>query len=367
VSVISFTFAAVAASNPFSLSMRLIVRALTLDRFANSSNDQPSAALAIIICLTETLDISAICPILVHMDDKLQNTWKHFIHRLEGAYAPNTIKAYYADITHFVDWCERSNLIALPTSCSVVQSYLEAALAQYALTTIKRRLYAVRKINMLMGFSDPTRTEDFYLAFRRLKRAKPNRPHQAKGVNYELLLEMIDAQPRSLIGHRNRALLSLGYDFLARRSELAALKFEYLEFLPDGTLRGMIPKSKADQLGYGRLTFGSRRSAGLLKTWLKKKPKSIHWLFCPISHGKCLDRHLCDRSASEIVKFAVRQSGKSWPVAAQYSGHSLRIGAAQDLLIKGHDTLAIMRAGGWRSLDSVNGYLKFAEHNVWAS
>ena len=24
--------------------------------------------------------------------------------RLEGAYAPNTIKSYYADVTHFVDW-----------------------------------------------------------------------------------------------------------------------------------------------------------------------------------------------------------------------------------------------------------------------
>ena len=80
---------------------------------------------------------------------------------------------------------------------------------------------------------------------------------------------MIDAQPKSLIGHRNRALLSLGYDFLARRSELAALKFNYLEFLFDGTLRSMIPKNKADQLRYGRLTFGSRRNAELLKIWLK--------------------------------------------------------------------------------------------------
>ena len=220
---------------------------------------------------------------------------------------------------------------------------------------------------MLTGFSDPMRTENFYLAFRRLKRAKPNRPHQAKGVNYELLLQMIDAQPRSLIGHRNRALLSLGYDLLARRSELAALKFEYKEFLPGGTLRGMIPKSKANQLGYGQLTFGSRRSAELLKIWLKQNPKFIHWLFCPISHLKYLDRHLCDRSASEIMKFAVRQSGKSWHVAAQYSGHSLRIGAAQDLQIKGHDTLAIMRARGQLSLGSANGYLKFAKHNVWAS
>lgn len=60
----------------------------------------------------------------------------------------------------------------------------------------------------------------------------------------------------------------------------------------------------------------------------------------------------------------VRKSGKFWPVAAQYSSHSLRIGAAQNLLIKGHDTLAIMKAGGWHSLVSVNRYLQFAEHNV---
>jgi len=66
-----------------------------------------------------------------------------------------------------------------------------------------------------------------------------------------------------------------------------------------------------------------------LKIWLKKKPKPIHWLFFSISLKKYLDRHLCARSASEIVKFAVRQSGKPWPLVAQYSGHSLRIGASR--------------------------------------
>ena len=73
----------------------------------------------------------------------------------------------------------------------------------------------------------------------------------------------------------------------------------------------MIPKSKADQLGYGQLTFESRRSPEFLKIWLKKKPTSINWLFCTISHGKCLDLRLCDISGSEIMKFAVRQSGRS--------------------------------------------------------
>ena len=100
-----------------------------------------------------------------HIEHLGLTEWKLYIHRLEGAYAPNTIKAYYAEIVYFVDRCDPRNLIALPTSCNVIQIYLEEALSEYALTTIKRRLYAVHKINMLMGLSDSTRTEDFYLAF----------------------------------------------------------------------------------------------------------------------------------------------------------------------------------------------------------
>ena len=226
------------------------------------------------------------------------------------------------------------------------------------------------------------------------KNIAPNQPHQAKGVNHGLLLEMIGAQPRSLVGQRNCALLSLGYDLLARRSELTALKFKYLEFLPDSTLRGMIPKGKADQSGYGWLTFGSHRSAELLKIWLKKKPKSIHWVFCLISHGNCLDRHLCDRSAyekeiaavfcainhgqcldrpicdrnvSEIIKKSVVKVKRcERPSDLEVSGHSLRVGAAPDLLIKGYDLAAIMRAGGWSNAETVSRYLRFSQHNIWA-
>ena len=55
---------------------------------------------------------------------------------------------------------------------------------------------------------------------------------------------MIDAQSDTLAGIRNKALLSLGYDFLARRSELVALRTTDLEFTKDGALKGMIRKSK---------------------------------------------------------------------------------------------------------------------------
>jgi integrase/recombinase XerD len=44
---------------------------------------------------------------------------------------------------------------------------------------------------------------------------------------------------------------------------------------------------------------------------------------------------------------------------------TLRVGAAQDLLSAGYDTAAIMRAGGWKSINVLGCYLEFAEHNVW--
>lgn len=44
-------------------------------------------------------------------------------------------------------------------------------------------------------------------------------------------------QPDTVLGARNRAMLSLGYELLTRRSGLVALQTEDLEKRPDGTFR----------------------------------------------------------------------------------------------------------------------------------
>ena len=71
----------------------------------------------------------------------------------------------------------------------------------------------LRRINKLLGHQDHTRTEEVYLTMRRLKRSKCL--EQAVGINHGVLVKMIDAQPDTLAGIRNKAMLSLGYDFLA--------------------------------------------------------------------------------------------------------------------------------------------------------
>ena len=299
------------------------------------------------------------------MDD-ISKSINSTLSNLEGAYAPNTLRSYYADAKSFVDWCEQTNIAPFPLTSDTVKSFIERMQIDYSYSTIRRRLSALRRLNGLLGFEDQTFTEDVYLTIRKLKRAKSVEQRQALGINEELLAKMIDAQPDTLVGKRNRLLLSLGYDFLARRSELVAIHSEDLTFTPDGALKGIIRRSKTDQYGRGRLVFGSERSAKFLKKWLMLKPKEIQPVFCAVNHGRCLDRAICDRQVNEIIKQGlVRVKRYPRPSDLEVSGHSLRVGAAQDLLIKGHDMAAIMRAGGWSEPSTVARYLRFAQHNIW--
>ena len=57
---------------------------------------------------------------------------------------------------------------------------------------------------------------------------------------------------------------------------------------------------------------------------------------------------------NEIIKKSVVKVKRfDRPSDLEVSGHSLRVGAAQDLLIKGYDLAAIMRASGWSNAETV--------------
>ena len=288
------------------------------------------------------------------------------LNKLQGAYAPNTLKSYYADARAFVDWCSKRNIEPFPISPETLCAYIEYLQQNAAYSSIRRRISSLRRPNRMLGFEDQTRTEEVYLAIRRLKRSKCLEQRQAIGINHDILIKMIAAQPDTLAGTRNRALLSLGYDFLARRSELVAIRSGDLTFTPDGALKGMIRKSKTDQYGKGRLVFGSERSAKLVRKWLRLKPTEIQPVFCAINHGRCEDRAICDRNVNDIIKRSVVKVKRcERPSDLEVSGHSLRVGAAQDLLIRGYDLAAIMRAGGWSDPSTVSRYLRFSQHNIW--
>ncbi|KEO52386.1 tyrosine-type recombinase/integrase [Thioclava indica] len=296
----------------------------------------------------------------------MMREWKTKFKRLEGAYSPATMRAYYADVQALVDWCAAMGVEPFPIAPELLCRFLsEEAGADKAIATIERRLYGIRKIHALLGLRNPTEDEEVKLTMRRIRRGGFARQRQAKGMTAEYLDAAIDAQPDTPWGLRNRAMLSLGYDLLTRRSELIALRNEDLKPRADGTFRVLIRRSKADPFGSGRIGFCSRRSAVLIHDWLDWRGPKIDWLFCPIYHEIPINRSLSTTTVKTVIKSSARTLGLSKGEAAAFSGHSLRVGAAQDLLKGGHDTVAIMRAGGWKSVNVLARYLENAQHNVW--
>ena len=292
--------------------------------------------------------------------------WRAEFKRLEGAYAPATLKSYHTDVCLFVEWCGKEGKCPLPATIETVCAFLQNESIALCPSSVRRRLYAIRKVHRLLRLPDPTYDEDIAITLRRVRRAKLNRPKQAKGMTRDYLDRCLAAQPDNPWGLRNRALISLGYDLLTRRSELVALRNDDIEWRGDGTLRAMIRRSKADPFGMGRIGYSSKRSADLVRAWLAWRGPEIAPLFCGIYQGKPIDRPLGTTKVKLIIKEAVAAAGVSLDEVAAFSGHSLRVGAAQDLLCAGFDTAAIMRAGGWKSVNVLGRYLELAEHNVWA-
>lgn len=302
------------------------------------------------------------------MQQSDSHIWTAQIERLNGAYAPATIKSYYTDMRTLVDWCVRHDLNWNALSPEDVCDFLEHE-SQRGMChgTVLRRVYSARRVFTLAGVSDPTNSPEVELCLRRIARARPTRPKQARGLSLAALHKLLDVQPDTPWGLRNRALLSLGYDLLARRSEITALRSEDVSWRRDGTLEVILRRSKTDQSGLGRIAFTSPRSASLLGAWLEWRGGEIAPLFCSIYRGVAINRPLSGSTVKNIIKSSARAAGYDPWVVSDFSAHSLRVGAAQELLRRGHDSVAIMRAGGWRTPTILARYLEKAEHNVWES
>jgi len=132
--------------------------------------------------------------------------WRSEFKRLEGAYAPAAMKSHHTDVRIFAEWCGERALCALPADSRTVCALLEDQAELLAPASFQRRLFAIRKAHRLLALSDPTWDEDINLTLRRVRRAKLNRPRQAKGMTRPHLDKCLAAQPDDRWGLRNRAI-----------------------------------------------------------------------------------------------------------------------------------------------------------------
>lgn len=79
---------------------------------------------------------------------------------------------------------------------------------------------------------------------------------------------MIGLQPDNVKGLKNAALLQVGYEILARRSELTAIKLGGVTFSGDAAAKIIIRRGKVDPYGSGRSGHLSRQTVSQLQKWL---------------------------------------------------------------------------------------------------
>jgi len=280
--------------------------------------------------------------------------------RCEGAYAATTLRGYRADLDVFIAWCGERAASWLPADPADVAAFLDGEAARHRFSTVRRRLAAIGFAHRLGDLPDPSRHSEVRLALRRAMRRRARRVEQVVGLTHELRERILAACGDDRLGRRDAALIAVGYDTLCRSWELAAMRVEHLEVDRDGVTSVLIPRSKSDIAGDGRLAYLSERTATLLDRWRFEAPITTGPIFRGLHAGTPRPAALDTRSIRRLIKRAARRAGLPDAVVAGLSGHSMRIGAAQDMLTAGFDLLAIMQAGGWKTPEVVARYVEQA-------
>lgn len=326
------------------------------------------------------------------------------------ARAPASIKALAVDLDCYARFAGEQGGIGLPANEARLVAYIDHCEArQLKPATVSRRLSSLAVVHHLLGVPSLVGAGVVRDALRGLRRragvqqrqAGPLRfgdgigPEAVKGFTLSVLLEACGGD---VVGLRDAAILSLGYDAGLRVSELAAIKLEQMEGQEDGSALLALARSKTDQDGKGAFVWLSPDTMRRVALWREAASIRRGVLFrrVAVTRTKASDarreRTICDlanhahvdrermaarsaRAATVTYKIgddaltpaAVRLIIKRTALAAADQGlvalmgadlaeainalstHSLRVGLTQDLFAHGEDAGPIAQALRWTS------------------
>lgn len=164
----------------------------------------------------------------------------------------------------FTIWCASRAFAPLPADPLVVAAYLAFAANivrpdgewAYGATTLSAWLSSINKAHFLAGEPLPGHHQETKLTMegiRRERRRPINRraPLLLEDLQRVLPTISINSRPGGVIGHRDRAILLIGFGGAFRRSELAGLELRDVSLHPDDGLHINLRHSKTDQTGLG--------------------------------------------------------------------------------------------------------------------
>ncbi|HEV2596625.1 MAG TPA: tyrosine-type recombinase/integrase [Sphingomicrobium sp.] len=265
------------------------------------------------------------------------------------AKSENTRRAYASDWRAFVHWCNQHKLCPMPAGAATLAAYLTAHAGILKVSTLTRRLSAVREAHRYAGFDIDTSSIAFRDLWRGIRRAHGAPARQKAPLLTSGLRKAIAALPDTILGRRDRALLLVGFAAALRRSELVTLEVRHregalgwIEETAEG-LKVNLARAKADQEGEGAavgVPYGVNPETCPVRAyrdWVAVSGITDGPAFRSINrHGQMGAYALAGRSVARIVKRAIVAAGVAEGLsveeaevqAEQFAGHSLRAGLA---------------------------------------
>ena len=278
-----------------------------------------------------------------------------YVQAAEGAFSANTERAVKADLGIYTAWCAEQGHPTLPASPATIAAFVDAMAATRAPATVRRYVASIWVAHRAIGCAKTLRNPAVKLALQRMHRGKGRRQAQALGLTWPLRECLLKATGDRLIDARNRALVAVAYDTLLRRSELAALQVSDLALETTGAATVLVRNGKTDAEGRGAVLYLARDSVAMVREWLVRSGVSQGRLFRSLRRGE-LGEALDPSQIPRIYKAMARRAGLEAEAVDRLSGHSTRVGAAQDMIACGIELPAILQAGRWKSTAMVNRY-----------
>ncbi len=284
-----------------------------------------------------------------------------------ASYAPNTQRALASDWSSWRAWCAPSGRQSFPASPADIVEYVMAHSPPLELddrgtvsmnreasgpairrgTTIKRWIASLSTLHRIADAPDPTRHAEVAAAKRTILRGR-DVPDQKAPLRWADVLRALEVLGKDeLRDVRARALIAVAYSTLARRAELVGLQIEDVTFSENGD-GSLTLQTKGGGQSERYLAPEARRA---LELWLDRAEIYSGAVFRRLEKNDIVGARAIN--TEEVARTFKRIAGlidlDSARPSSRISGHSTRIGAAQDLTSAGAALPEIMIAGGWKS------------------